>query len=162
VVGAALVCAAALVWASVAGDSGPRASTASPTADAAGATLVAAAPRSSRAPAVDAAGQTGRPGTLRSSLPEAQVCAAYDVRLRAVGGGVGPLRWSLASGRLPAGLRLDAGGRLLGVPLRAGTAHLVVVAAGSSGRAARERVTLVTRPAREPEPLASLGPWPRC
>jgi hypothetical protein len=161
-VGAALVCAAALVWASLAGDDGQRTSTASPTGPAAGAALVAAAPPSSRAPAVDAAGPAGRPGTPRSALPEAQACAAYDVGLLAVGG-VGPLRWSVAAGRLPAGLRLDAGGRLHGVPRRPGTARLVVVAAGSSGRAARERITLVTRPARgAPEALASLGPWPPC
>lgn len=48
-------------------------------------------------------------------LPTPVRNAAYDVTLGAAGG-VKPYRWEVASGHLPQGLVLDAGGRISGVP----------------------------------------------
>ena len=52
-------------------------------------------------------------------LPEAAVGRQYNGRLLAILGQA-PLRWRLARGRLPRGLNLGLGGRITGVPRRAG------------------------------------------
>jgi large repetitive protein len=60
------------------------------------------------------------------ALPPAAVGQPYKARL-ARSGGVAPLSWRIASGRLPRGLRLDrVSGVLLGTPARPGTTHVVL------------------------------------
>jgi len=53
-----------------------------------------------------------------SSLPQAEVGAAYSASLGA-SGGISPYTWSLAGGTLPAGLSLAASGTLAGTPTTA-------------------------------------------
>jgi hypothetical protein len=67
-----------------------------------------------------------------STLPNAKVKALYSQSLKA-NGGKATLVWSLASGSLPPGLHLGAGGAITGTPTTAGTyAFTVRVADGST------------------------------
>ena len=56
-----------------------------------------------------------------SSLPKGQVGASYSGALAATGG-TAPYHWALASGTLPAGLTLAAGGTITGTPSTAANA----------------------------------------
>jgi large repetitive protein len=59
-------------------------------------------------------------------LPSAASGHAYNAKV-AVRGGVAGLRWSIASGSLPTGLKLGAStGRITGVPTRAGTFRITL------------------------------------
>jgi hypothetical protein len=55
-----------------------------------------------------------------TSLPDSTVGANYTQALTATGGSP-PLSWSVATGSLPAGLALDSGGAIRGVPKAAGS-----------------------------------------
>jgi large repetitive protein len=61
----------------------------------------------------------------------------------ATNGGVPPLKWRLAGGRLPAGIRLSQLGTLAGTPRRVGTHRVVVEARDALG--ARSQMTLTLR-----------------
>ena len=68
------------------------------------------------------------------ALPRARVNRPFAARLRATGGSV-PYRWSLVGGSLPRGVRLSTGGRVSGVPTRAGMFRLVVRVVDRAGAA---------------------------
>src|SRR5215469_9536372 len=55
-----------------------------------------------------------------SSLPPALLAGSYSAVLSATGG-TSPYRWSLKSGSLPAGLTLNSGGQISGLPAQTGT-----------------------------------------
>src|SRR5215469_14053815 len=55
-----------------------------------------------------------------NSLPPAQLASSYSAVLSATGG-TSPYRWSLKSGSLPAGLTLNSGGQISGLPAQTGT-----------------------------------------
>jgi hypothetical protein len=70
------------------------------------------------------------PATLTittASLPKGTVKKTYSAAL-AASGGSGQTTWSLASGALPAGLSLSAGGVISGTPAATGTASFTVTA----------------------------------
>jgi 6-phosphogluconolactonase (cycloisomerase 2 family) len=85
---------------------------------------------------------------LTTQLPAAVAHHRYHARLRA-GEGRTPYRWSLARGKLIAGLRLSRSGVISGRPRRAGTVHVRIRLrdAEHSGARAVARLTLVVRPA---------------
>ena len=68
------------------------------------------------------------------ALPRARVNRPFAARLRATGGSV-PYRWSLVGGSLPRGVRLSTGGRVSGIPTRAGMFRLVVRVVDRAGAA---------------------------
>jgi hypothetical protein len=84
-----------------------------------------------------------RPRIAQRRLPAGVACASYSVQLGATGA-VGPYRWSVVRGRAPDGLRLDAGGRLHGIPATVATARFVVRTAAGNGRASRRPLALTT------------------
>lgn len=61
-----------------------------------------------------------------NEVPGGTVGIPYDVQLQQVGGSL--VTWSVAAGSLPAGLNLNASGRLSGTPIESGTAMFVVEA----------------------------------
>ncbi|HEX7900721.1 MAG TPA: IPT/TIG domain-containing protein, partial [Planctomycetota bacterium] len=90
--------------------------------------------------------------------PFGVVGEAYYLELRALGG-VAPVRWSLVTGSLPAGLSLDAAaGTLQGVPAGAGTVF-TLEARDARGAAASATFTLNVLDAAAG--LAALGTSPR-
>jgi hypothetical protein len=104
----------------------------------------------------DASGQTAtvnasitviRALDLRSTtLRPAKVGAAYSATLRTVGGQA-PVRFALTSGKLPAGLKLNAKtGVVSGKPKKDGTFRFRVTASDTLGQRSAERITLVVRP----------------
>ena len=60
-----------------------------------------------------------------TSLPNAQLNSSYSQTVSATGG-VPPYTWTLASGTLPNGITLTAGGSLIGTPTAAGTSNFTV------------------------------------
>jgi hypothetical protein len=79
-------------------------------------------------------------------LATGRVDRAYRARLDSKGG-LGRLRWTVARGRLPRGLRLDRGtGLIVGRAREAGRFRLTVSVADSLGRAARKGIVLVIQP----------------
>jgi sugar lactone lactonase YvrE len=83
---------------------------------------------------------------LTEHLPGATVRHLYDVMLRAALGTT-PYRWSLAQGRLPAGLRLSRDGLLSGVPRRPGRrwVTIAVTDAGHPRMTDRRRFLVTVR-----------------
>jgi len=70
---------------------------------------------------------------------------AYSAKV-AVRGGVGGLRWSIASGSLPAGLKLGATtGRITGVPARAGTFRIALRVRDALGAVSNKTLSLRVR-----------------
>jgi Putative Ig domain len=61
---------------------------------------------------------------VASALPGARVGRVYAAQVRAAGGAA-PYRWTVAQGSPPPGLRLSPGGRVSGVPRRAGRFRFV-------------------------------------
>ena len=71
------------------------------------------------------------------TLPNGAVATAYSFTF-AADGGLPPYSWSVASGVLPAGLKLDTGGSLTGTPTAAGQfAFTILVADSAQGPAAQ-------------------------
>ena len=63
---------------------------------------------------------TGAPVTIKTtSLPKGYLQRLYHFEMRAEGGST-PLKWTLASGALPSGVRLEQDGVLNGVPTQTG------------------------------------------
>jgi large repetitive protein len=82
---------------------------------------------------------------VTTRLRPARTGIAYRARIR-VHGGVAPMRFSELAGRLPAGVRLDAGtGTLVGTPRTAGAYRIVVQARDALGAAARHTFVLTVR-----------------
>ena len=85
------------------------------------------------------------PLALRThSLPAARVGRRYARRLRAVLGTT-PYRWSVVSGRLPAGLHLRRDGQLSGRPRRPGVYRFTVRVRDTSGPGMTARGVVVLR-----------------
>jgi choice-of-anchor C domain-containing protein len=89
-----------------------------------------------------------------TSLPDATQGVPYHGSLTA-SGGEGPLRWSLTSGELPAGIALAADGTISGTPTAAGAQ--VVSATVSDTRGATATRSLSLRVEALPPPV-DLGP----
>jgi hypothetical protein len=82
------------------------------------------------------------------SLPPATVARpyGYDVRVR---GGVAPMTWRVARGRLPAGLRLVSGsGRLVGIPRVASSRRVTLRVEDALGVKSQRTLTIVVDGAR--------------
>jgi large repetitive protein len=77
--------------------------------------------------------------------PSSEVGVPFRIALRARGGS-GIFAWSLASGRLPAGLRLFAGGSIEGTPRSSGTSRLTVRAMDTEGRTVGWKLELAVAP----------------
>jgi hypothetical protein len=86
---------------------------------------------------------------VTAALPAGNVGSSYATVLQAAGS-AGPVLWSIASGSLPAGLALDAAGRISGRPTTLATSPVTVRAADSAlpGNVATRSLTLTVR-ARE-------------
>jgi hypothetical protein len=78
-------------------------------------------------------------------LPSAHVGTVYSTRL-STRGGVPPVSWSLATGKLPAGMRLSPTGKLVGKPKAAGSASIVVKATDRLGGRAGQKLLLTVLP----------------
>jgi hypothetical protein len=76
------------------------------------------------------------------ALPAVTVGTAYAVTL-AASGGVAPLIWSITAGALPAGLNLDATGKISGTPSAAGSFTFTAKVADSAAGNATQAFTLV-------------------
>lgn len=76
-------------------------------------------------------------------LPAATVGRRYQARFATVGG-VQPMRWRLARGKLPPGVRLLPGlGTVIGTPRRIGTFRLTVEAKDALGAKAQKALVLL-------------------
>jgi hypothetical protein len=72
------------------------------------------------------------PSIVTTNLPTATPTYIYNTSLQA-SGGVLPLKWSLASGTLPAGLTLNSAGSIYGIPTAGGTSNFTLKVTDSSG-----------------------------
>jgi len=81
---------------------------------------------------------------LAERLPVAVEGMAYTARLVARGG-TRPYRWSRARGALPPGVRLDASGRIHGIPQEAGTFRAIVRVTDAHGSSTTRRFVLRAR-----------------
>jgi hypothetical protein len=68
-----------------------------------------------------------------AGLQQGQVAAAYQATIHAAGG-TQPYAWSLVSGSLPAGLRLDPSGVIRGTPSQSGSSTFMVKVTDSSNQ----------------------------
>src|ERR1039457_5011044 len=84
-------------------------------------------------------------GITTSSLPAGIVGVAYAQALGA-SGGTPPYTWSVASGSLPAGLSLAAGGTLSGTPGTAGSSSFTVRVTDSASASATAALSLTINP----------------
>jgi hypothetical protein len=93
------------------------------------------------------------------SLPNASVDHAYTQQLRATGG-TGPYTWTLASGRLPAGITLSREGALHGEPWAAGTYVFTMRATDSQWQAqsVTERLSITVAGDRADLAVSVTGP----
>ena len=144
VAGMLLACLALLTWSATTGDD--AAAPADRQVALAGSPGIA---RPLAHPAGRPAPTTVRPRIAQRRLLEGVACTTYSVQLVATGA-IGPIRWSVVRGRAPDGLRLDAGGRLHGVPATAASTAFVVRAAAGNGRASRRLLALTTLPGDRP------------
>ncbi len=76
-----------------------------------------------------------------TTLPVATAGAAYSATLAATGG-VGPYRFALGAGALPAGLSLSAGGAVAGTPTATGAFAFTVNVTDGNGQAGTANLTL--------------------
>jgi Putative Ig domain len=83
------------------------------------------------------------PVAVARRLASARVGRSYNAQL-AVRGGAAPVTWRIASGRLPRGLELMAGGRIVGTPKQKGSASVTLWATDAYGMTAvcRELVSV--------------------
>ena len=83
----------------------------------------------------------------RPGLPLATQGISYLAALNATGG-TAPYFWTVSSGSLPAGLELDSGGGISGIPTGKGTTSFTVAVTDSSARpvTAKRRITLTIQP----------------
>jgi hypothetical protein len=82
---------------------------------------------------------------VAKALPSAVAGHTYGAKV-AVRGGVAGLRWSIAAGSLPAGLKLGAStGRITGLPVRAGTFRITLRVRDALGAVAKKTFSLRVR-----------------
>lgn len=81
---------------------------------------------------------------VTTSVPQGSVTTPYRTVL-ARSGGMGPYRWTLASGSLPAGLTLSVAGVISGTPTMAGTERFTVRVTDALGGVATRQLRLVIR-----------------
>jgi large repetitive protein len=82
---------------------------------------------------------------VAKALASAAAGHAYSAKV-AVRGGVAGLRWSIAGGSLPAGLRLGAStGRITGTPARAGTFRITLRVRDALGAVSKKTLSLRVR-----------------
>ncbi|WP_269937987.1 beta strand repeat-containing protein [Arthrobacter sp. HY1533] len=85
--------------------------------------------------------------TLSGTIPAGQVGVAYSAQLEAAGG-TGPYTFVPAAGAaLPAGLAMDAGGKISGVPQTAGDTNVLLAFTDAQGSAGTATVALSIAPA---------------
>src|ERR1035438_1637038 len=84
-------------------------------------------------------------GITTSSLPAGTVGVAYSQALAASGGSP-PYSWSVASGTLPAGLSLAAGGTLSGTPGTAGPSSFTVQVTDSASASSTAALSITINP----------------
>src|ERR1019366_2289352 len=84
-------------------------------------------------------------GITTSTLPAGTVGVAYSQALGASGGSP-PYSWSVASGSLPAGLSLAAGGTISGTPGTAGSSRFTVRVTDSASVSATAALSLTINP----------------
>ena len=75
-------------------------------------------------------------------LPEGKVDQPYSQTL-AASGGTPPYKWTLATGALPAGLNLDAGGQISGKPTAKGTAKFTLGVSDAAAKTQTLEFTIV-------------------
>ncbi len=94
-----------------------------------------------------------------TSLPAATAGTAYGQQL-ATTGGVGPYTWTLASGRLPAGITLNREGALRGEPWAAGTYAFTVRATDSAwpAQSVTQRLSITVTGEKADLAVAVTGP----
>src|SRR5207237_1190433 len=80
-----------------------------------------------------------------SSLPAGTVGVAYSQAL-AASGGTSPYTWTMASGTLPAGLSLAAGGTISGTPGTAGSSNFTVRVTDSAPASVTKALSLTINP----------------
>jgi Putative Ig domain len=82
--------------------------------------------------------------SVTPALPSGAVATAYNGTLKA-SGGIQPYTWSIASGQLPSGLRLDAAsGAITGTPLLATTANFSVEVTDSNSTVSAPQALTIT------------------
>lgn len=87
------------------------------------------------------------PAIANDTLSDGQSSNSYSDTLRAFGG-TAPYSWSVLSGSLPAGLTLDSGGVISGIPTKSQTAVFTVeVTDADSGQNTKEFAITVKNPA---------------
>jgi hypothetical protein len=89
--------------------------------------------------------------SIRSSdvLPDGFVGVAYTFEFAATGGR-GPYKWEIADGTLPAGLTMDAAGKVTGSPTATGTFAATVRLTDSNQTVTSQQVSITVRPAAAP------------
>jgi hypothetical protein len=97
-------------------------------------------------------------GIVTHALPAATEGCRYGATLQAEGG-FGAYRWTVASGALPEGLRVD-GARLVGTPVEAGVTRFALEVRDERGDAARHELSLSVRvdPRRTADDRGCAGP----
>ena len=95
------------------------------------------------------------PSITTTSLPDGTVGEAYSHTLAATGGD-GSYVWSLASGSLPAGLTLSAGGQVTGTPTTAEAPSFTVQVA-SAGQIATASLSIAVAAATPPPSITTSG-----
>jgi Putative Ig domain len=84
--------------------------------------------------------------TIRTvRLKPAKVASAYRMNLATVGG-VQPVKWSVVSGKLPAGLKLSkTTGTIAGTPRQSGSFRLTLGARDALGAKSQKKLVLVVK-----------------
>jgi hypothetical protein len=105
-----------------------------------------------------------RPPTIAEVALKTIPLDEYFVQPIKADGGVGPLKWDLAEGKLPLGVQLTGGGVLTGTPGQAGEFHFTARATDShpaGGRAATRAFTWVIGPASQQAMLVKAAARPQ-
>ncbi len=84
--------------------------------------------------------------TSKSALASGMVGVEYPGVQLAASGGVSPYKWSVSSGSLPAGMSLDAGGTISGIPSAAGDFTFGVTVADAAGTTGTSSFSITVRP----------------
>lgn len=99
-------------------------------------------------------------GVATSSLQRGVVGFPYSANLTA-SGGYRPYSWTLSSGALPAGLRLDPSGSISGTPTAAGASGFGVTVTDQAGTTSTAALSLIINPPNHLAQTPPMGwnPW---